>query len=123
MDNTKRRAGWRVVLRNEKHEFSSVRQAAQKGGPADCTAGRASGLHIQASRRTALFCRPPRPFPQPSGPPFCATRRPSNWYLLTRDDHGAGVPVWSLAGVWIFAGAAAGVHILSSRRSRSRSQH
>jgi len=34
------------VLLNEKHEFSSGWRAAQKGGLAGCTTGRASGLHI-----------------------------------------------------------------------------
>jgi len=52
MDNTKRRAGRPGGLEgafpNEKHEFSVGWQAAQKGGPAGCTAERASGLHIKA---------------------------------------------------------------------------
>ena len=47
LDNTKR-AGWRSVLPNEKHEFSAGWRAAQKGGPAGCTTGWASGLHIKA---------------------------------------------------------------------------
>jgi len=42
------RAGWRAVLPNEKHEFSAGWRAAQKGGPAGCTTGWASGLHIKA---------------------------------------------------------------------------
>ena len=41
-------AGWRAVLPNEKHEFSAGWRAAQKGGPAGCTTGWASGLHIKA---------------------------------------------------------------------------
>ena len=46
-----------------------------------CTAGWASGLHIhaglrrRAGHRAALDCSPPRPFPHPTGPPFCAARR------------------------------------------------
>jgi len=68
LDNTKRRA----VLPNEKHEFSAGWQAAQKGGPAGCTTGQASGLHIKlayrkgqarglpfSAVRPALFCNPP----------------------------------------------------------------
>jgi len=41
----------RAVLPNEKHEFLAGWRAAQKGGPAGCTTGLASGLHIKASRR------------------------------------------------------------------------
>ena len=80
--------GWRAMLPNEKHEFSVGWRAAQKGGLAGCTTGQASGLHIKAGRRAAhyaglrkragrraaLFCSTPRPFPQPTGPPFCAAR-------------------------------------------------
>jgi len=33
------RAGWRAVLPNKKHEFSTGWQAAQKGVPAGCTTG------------------------------------------------------------------------------------
>jgi len=75
-DNTKRRA----VLPNEKHEFSRGWQAAQKGEPAGCTTGRASGLHIKAgcrkgwagglpfsAGRPVFFRSPPdRPFLQPA---------------------------------------------------------
>jgi len=78
---------------NEKHEFSTGWRAAQKGRPASCTTGRASGLHIKAvwglhsklgcgkgragglhfsAARPALFRSPPdRLFVQPAGSPFC----------------------------------------------------
>jgi len=39
--------GLEGVLPNEKHEFSAGSRAAQKGGPAGCTTGQASGLHIK----------------------------------------------------------------------------
>jgi len=68
--------GWRAVLPNEKHEFSVGWRAAQKGGPAGCTTGQASGLHIKlaygkgrvgglpfSAARPALFCN------LPDGPP------------------------------------------------------
>jgi len=65
------------VLPNENHEFSADWRAALKGGPAVCTTGRASRMHIKAGRRAAhqaglrkrvgwrasLFCSSPRPFP------------------------------------------------------------
>ena len=56
MDDTKRtagRAGGRAVLPNEKHEFSAGWRAAQKGGLAGCTTGRANGLHIKAGQQAA----------------------------------------------------------------------
>jgi len=60
-------------------------------GLAGYTTGRASGLHIKvgqraahkagmrnrAGRRAAIFCSPPRPFPQPAVLHFCAARPPS----------------------------------------------
>jgi len=48
------RAGWKTVLRNEKHDFSADWGAAQKGGAAGCTTGRASGLHIKAGYTVRL---------------------------------------------------------------------
>ena len=73
------------MLANEKHEFSMGRRAAQKGGPASCTTGQASELHINlaygkgwaeglpfSAACPALFRNPPdRLFVQPAGPPFC----------------------------------------------------
>ena len=93
-DNTKWRASrleGRVVLPNEKHQFSVGWRAAQKGGLAGCTTGRASGLHIKAGctlswaaekgrpegcpflqPHPTLFCNvPDRLFVQPAGSPFC----------------------------------------------------
>jgi len=64
---------------NEKHEFSGGWRAAQKGGPAGCTTGQASGLHIKLGCRKRragglpfTAGRPVRPFV-----PFCAPRRPA----------------------------------------------
>ena len=69
---------------NEKHEFSAGWRAAQKGGPAGCTTGRSSGLHIKAgwglqsappfsaAHRTTFLCSP---LARPSV--FCATRQPA----------------------------------------------
>jgi len=61
-------------LPNEKHEFFAGWRAAQKGGPAGCTTGWASGLHIKAvcilswaeDKDGLEGC----PFLQPDGPPF-----------------------------------------------------
>ena len=68
-DNIKK---WRAVLPNKKHEFSAGWRAAQKGGPAGWTTGRASGLRIKlgcrkeragrllfSAARTAIFRSPP----------------------------------------------------------------
>ena len=71
------RAGWSAVLPNEKYEFSTGWRAAQKGGPAGCTTGRVSGLHIKvgctvnwaAEKGGPEGC----PFLKP-GPPFSAAR-------------------------------------------------
>ena len=74
------RAGWRTVLPNEKHEFSAGSagwRAAQKGRPAGCTTRQASGLRKRAGWSAALFCSPPRLFPQPAGLPFCKARWPA----------------------------------------------
>jgi len=67
------------VLPNAKHEFSADWRAAQKGGPAGCTTGWASGVHIKAGRRAAHQAAdkgspPARPFPQPA-PSFSTARR------------------------------------------------
>jgi len=64
-------AGWGAVLPNKKHEFFAGWRAAQKGGPAGCTTGWASGLHIKlgcgkgrtgelsfSAARPTLFCSP-----------------------------------------------------------------
>jgi len=54
-------------------------RAAQKDGPAGCTTGQASGLHIQ------LGCGKGHagglPFPQPA-PPFSAVCQTAFWYSL-----------------------------------------
>ena len=68
------RAGWRAVLPNEKHELSAGWRAAQSG-PAGCTTGLASGLHIKlrcgkgrfqgmpfSAARPDLFRSPPHRF-------------------------------------------------------------
>jgi len=85
------------VLPNEKHEFSKGWQAAQKSGPAGCTTGRASGLHIKAGctvswaaeksgRRAALFRSPPA---RPSV--FCAASQPVHVFRL--ETRPAGPPI------------------------------
>jgi len=80
-DNTKWRASrleGRVVLPNEKHQFSVGWRAAQKGGLAGCTTGRASGLHIKAGCTLSWAAEKGRPegcpFLQPT-PHFSATCR------------------------------------------------
>jgi len=56
--------GWSAKFLIEKHKFSAILWAVQKGGQAICTTGWAGGLHIRASwpaahqRRPALFCSP-----------------------------------------------------------------
>jgi len=104
-------------LPNEKYEFSAGWRAAQKGGPAGCTTGWASGLHIKAvctlswaaekgepegwpfsavrppfsaARRTAFFV-------QPAGTPFCLVcSSPSKihlFHLETQPARPAGPPI------------------------------
>jgi len=72
--------GWRAVLPNEKHEFSAGWQAAQKGGTAGCTTGRASRLYITEGCTVSWAAEKGGPegclFLQPAGPPFCAAHRP-----------------------------------------------
>jgi len=69
------------------------RQAAQQDWPVGCTLRWAGGLHIKLGcgkgRAGGLsFSANPRPFPQPVGPPFCATRQPAlqSFVQPARDD-------------------------------------
>jgi len=51
-------------------------RAAQKGGPAGCTTGQASGLHIKLACGKGQAGELPHPFLQPFfTPPFSATGR------------------------------------------------
>ena len=84
------RAGWRAVLPNEKHELSKGCRAAQKSGPAGCTTGLDSGLHIKlgcgkgrsgglrfsAARCTAFLCSPPARLSV-----FCAARLQFTFFI------------------------------------------
>ena len=75
------------MLPHEKHEFSAGWRAAQKGGPAGCTTGWASGLQIKAvCTLTKLGCGKgwagglpfsadrPALFRSPTDRLFCAAR-------------------------------------------------
>jgi len=67
------------VLPKEKHEFSEGWRAAQKGGPAGCTTGWASGLHIKAGW-TVLF-RSPSDLPSV----FCAACQKFMFFIWKHD--------------------------------------
>jgi len=104
------------MLPNEKHEFSTGWRAAQKGGPAGCTPGQASGLHIKlaygkgwarglpfSAARPALFHNlPDRLFVQPASLPFCLQCSPPKvhvFHLETRPSSPSGPPISVIHGL------------------------